>query len=56
MIIALVLSLSFSCMQQRWGFNELDTKPTDTARATCVRGGQGNGAEVKVTSVFEEHI
>lgn len=38
------------------GFNELDTKRTDAARATRISEGQGNGAEAKVRSKSEEDI
>lgn len=38
------------------GFNELDTKRTDAARATRISEGQGNGAEAKVRFKSEEDI
>lgn len=56
MIIASVFFPSFLTHAAEPGFNELDIKRTDAARATRVRGGQGNGAEAKVSSASEEHI
>lgn len=47
-LIASSFSPSFLTHAAEPGFNGLDTKRTDTARATSLRRGRGNGAEVRI--------
>ena len=56
MIIVSVFFPSFLMHAAELGFNELDIQRTDTAGATRVRGGQGNGTKAKVSSTSEENI
>jgi len=55
-IIASVLFPSSRTHAAELGFNELHLKRTDAARATRVRGGQGNGAQARAGATSEEHI